>query len=383
MRITIPFPAPRVNRIAVSVFFFIAGITFSSWASRIPDIQHKLALSEAGLGGVLFALPVGQLISLPFSGWLIPRFGSRQILLAAAILSPSTLILLALANSVVMLSMALFLFGLILNLINIAMNTQAVGVENLYGRSIMASFHGLWSLAGFTGAAIGTLFLSAGFPPFIHFVIIAVAGILMALSVHKHTLPDKQCNEAKQPLFVKPDRQLMLLGLIAFSCMVCEGAMADWGGVYFKKIVHAPVNLTILGYVVFMGTMATGRFLGDFLVTKFGVKRILQVSGLLITSGLLTAVFFTSLIPATLGFFFVGFGVSCVVPVVYAQAGKSEKMPSALALATVSTIGFLGFLLGPPLIGFIGEAAGLQWSFAIVAMLGLGTTLLSGRLRKA
>ena len=143
-------------RIAVSSFFFLAGLTFASWASRIPDIKNTLQLSDAGLGAVLFALPVGQLVSLPLSGWLISRFGSRQLLIAADIFFPLTLIFLAFAASTLQLVIALFFFGLWANLINIAMNTQAVGVEKMYGRSIMASFHGLWSLAGFTGAAIGS-----------------------------------------------------------------------------------------------------------------------------------------------------------------------------------------------------------------------------------
>ncbi|MEJ7913019.1 MAG: MFS transporter, partial [Chitinophagaceae bacterium] len=166
----VAFPVnTRIYRIAVSVFFFIAGFTFSTWASRIPDIKDKLHLSEAGLGTVLFALPVGQIISLPLSGWLTARFGSRKIMIAAALLYPLTLLTLAIAGSIWQLAFSLFLFGLWANLINIAMNTQAVEVETLYGRSIMASFHGLWSLAGFSGAAIGSFFVSSGLSPLVHF----------------------------------------------------------------------------------------------------------------------------------------------------------------------------------------------------------------------
>ncbi len=141
----------RIYRIATSVFFFVAGLTFATWASRIPDIQNKLQLSDAGLGGVLFALPAGLMTSLPLSGWLVGNFGSRKLVVAGAILYPMTLILLGVAGSVWVLTLGLFLFGLFANVINIAMNTQAVGIEKLYGKSIMASFHGLWSVAGFTG----------------------------------------------------------------------------------------------------------------------------------------------------------------------------------------------------------------------------------------
>src|SRR3954471_7102670 len=164
---------PKIYRVAVGAFFFLAGLTFSTWASRIPDIKTALGLSEAGLGLVLFALPVGQLLSLPLSAWLSSRYGTKSVMLVAAILYPLTLVLLATAPSIMLLISALFLFGLWANMINIAMNTQAVGVENLYGRSIMASFHGLWSLAGFTGAVLGSFFVSAGFSPLIHFSIIS------------------------------------------------------------------------------------------------------------------------------------------------------------------------------------------------------------------
>ncbi len=380
MNLVFSINVPRVHRIGISVFFFIAGITFASWASRIPEIQNKLQLSEAGLGAVLLALPIGQLISLPISGWLISRYGSRQLVIASAILYPVTLIFLAIATSIFQLVVALVIFGFWANLINIAMNTQAVVVETLYGRSIMASFHGLWSLAGFSGAAIGSFFVSAHLSPFIHFSIICVVTALLVFIFYKHTLPGETTG-GSQPIFVKPDMSILILGLIAFCCMVCEGAMADWSGVYFKKVVETPAAFTALGYVAFMATMATGRFLGDWLVTKFGVKSILQLSGILIATGLMIAVIFPFMFTVITGFLLVGFGVSCVVPVVYGLAGKSTTMSPAMALASVSTISFLGFLIGPPLIGFIAQASSLRWSFTLIALLGLGTTILAAKVK--
>lgn len=381
MNLSLSYSNTRLHRIAISVFFFIAGLTFASWASRIPDIKTKLQLTEAGLGAVLFALPVGQLVSLPLSGWLTSRFGSRQMLIGAAILFPLTLLLLALAATTWQLIAALFFFGLWANLINIAMNTQAVGVEKMYGRSIMASFHGLWSLAGFTGAAIGSLFVSADISPLLHFSIVCALTGLLVFTFYKNTLPNSFESNGAQPLFVKPDRRILMLGLIAFCCMVCEGAMADWSGVYFQKVVQTPVAYTTLGFVAFMGTMATGRFLGDKLVTKFGVKNILQISGVLIAAGLMTLVLLPFTATAIAGCLLVGFGVSCVVPVIFSLAGKSTGMSPGLALAAVSTISFLGFLIGPPLIGFIAQAASLRWSFTIIAALGFGTTLLAGKVK--
>ncbi len=367
---------PKNHRIAIACYFFIAGISFASWASRIPDIKASLELSDAALGGVLFALPVGSIFSLPISGWLVARWGSRNTMLLASIVYPLLLVLLGASESVIQLIAVLLLFGFFGNMMNISVNTQAIGVEALYSRSIMASFHGIWSLAGFTGAAVGTMLISYHINPFEHFVMISALMIGLSFYMRSSTLP-KDAVSGDQPIFARPDSALLKLGLISFCCMAAEGTMFDWSGVYFQKVVKAPSSLVTLGYACFMGTMAIGRFIGDRLVLQFGKKEILQASGITIAVGLLSAVFFPNIYMATIGFLLVGFGVSSVVPLVYSEAGKSETLTPGMALAAVSSIGFLGFLMGPPLIGFIAEAFGLQWSFAIIALLGFGTTLLA------
>lgn len=371
-------PRPRTHRIAVSVYFFIAGITFASWASRIPEIKNKLHLSDAGLGTVLFALPVGLMASLPLSGWAVSKFGSKQVLTIAGIVYPCVLVLPGLVNSSASLMITLFFFGLFGNLFNISVNTQAIGVEEEYGRSIMASFHGVWSLAGFSGAVIGTFMVSNVVPIFVHFCIILGLNLVLGFALNKHTLAHDG-GKKDQPIFVLPDKNLLVLGLIAFGCMVCEGTMFDWSGVYFDKVVRVPREYVTLGYVAFMSTMAGGRFIGDWITTKVGTRRMLQLSGILITAGLLLAVLLPTIVTATIGFLLVGLGVSSVVPLVYSAAGKSGTMTPGASLAAVSTIGFIGFLLGPPTIGFIAEAANLRWSFTLIAVLGFSTTILATR----
>jgi MFS family permease len=370
----------KAHRIAVAVFFFVAGLTFASWASRIPDIKNQLGLNEAALGGVLFALPVGSMLSLPLSGFLVARFGSRIVVTIAACCYPLLLTYIGFASTVWQLVPGVFLFGLLGNLCNISINTQAVGVEALYGRSIMATFHGVWSLAGFSGAAIGAFMVSKGISPLVHFIVIWGSALLMALIAQRYAIA-KDRTVSGQKLFVKPDGMLLKLGLIAFSCMVCEGTMFDWSGVYFQKVVAAPKDLTTLGYAAFMSTMAGGRFLGDRIVTRLGKQKVLQGSGVVIMTGLLLAVIFPSLYTATAGFLLVGIGVSSVVPLVYSEAGKSKTLSPGVALTAVSTIGFLGFLLGPPVIGFIAEAFSLRWSFTLIAILGFCTTLLATFIR--
>jgi MFS family permease len=371
-----PSDSRKYLRIAVAAFFFVQGLSFAAWASRIPDIKLMLHLTEGGLGTVLLALPLGLMASLPISGWMVTHYGSKKMVLIGAILYAITLAFIGFVTRTEQLVIVLFAFGLWGNLTNIAVNTQAVAVEQVYGKSIMASFHGLWSLAGFLSAAIGYVFITVNIPPQIHFSIIAVIAFGIILTAYKHTMPDgeKQQGEA-QPMFVKPDRDLLIIGLIGFCAMVCEGAMFDWSGVYFLEAVHVPHSMKALGFLVFMGTMTGGRLTGDYIANRIGRKKMLQISGLLMGSGLAIAV----IIPATIGFLLVGFGVSSVVPLVYSAAGKSTTMSPGMALAAVSSISFIGFLIGPPLIGIVAQFADLRWSFAIVAILASFTTWLSSK----
>jgi len=383
MNLTASFPAQRYYRIAVSTFYFIQGIVFASWASRIPDIQARLGLSDGGLGSVLFALPAGQLTAMMLSGYLVSRFGSKTALTIGALLYPAGLLLLGAVQTRWQLVGALFLFGVFGNLSNISVNAQGVGVERLYRRSIMASFHGLWSLAGFAGGIVAAFMVAADISVLWHFFGIYLLSLVLLLLARGYVLPrDARPSGPLEPKkkWVRPDAFIFTLGLIAFACMICEGTMFDWTGIYFEKVVEAPRALTRLGYIAFMSAMAGGRFISDAFVVRYGAKRVLQASGIIILTGMLLAVVLPDVVYATAGFLLVGFGTSSVVPLVYSLAGRSRKIRPGIALAMVSSIGFLGFLLGPPLIGFIAEAANLQLSFALIAVLGLGTTLLAKRL---
>jgi len=370
------------NRMALGIFFFISGLRFASWACRIPNIQDQLHLNNAALGSVLLLLPIGSMIGLPISGYLVTKFGSRTMLLVAAFALPSPMIGIGLSTTAWTLAANLFFFGLTNNLMNIAVNTQAVLVEKHFGRSIMASFHGLWSLGGFTGVGIGTLMIGLSVSPLTHFILINIVCLAGMLLAHQHTIQQEEHVVTIKKKFGKPDAYLVLLGIIAFSTMVCEGTMFDWSGVYFNKVIGVSKSLTTVGYVAFMMMMATGRFLGDKFITRMGATTVLRASGIIIFVGLMIAVIFPFIIPSTIGFMLVGMGVSSVVPIAYALAGKTHKMATGAAIASVSSIGFLGFLMGPPLIGFIAQASSLRSSFALIAFLGLVMVGMSGKLRQ-
>ncbi|HYH56682.1 MAG TPA: MFS transporter, partial [Anseongella sp.] len=229
----VPETRRRAHRAVVSSLFFLSGLCFASWASRIPTIQQKMGLSEAGLGAVLLALPAGLMVSLPISGWLVAKAGSRLIVIISALLYGVLLTAIGLAETHFMLVACLFAFGLAGNMLNISMNTQAIGVEAMYRRTVMASFHGLWSVAGFSGAAVGTFMIANNIVPFYHFTLIMAVCWLIVAAGFRYTVKEDVGKDSKQPVFVLPDKSLIYLGIIAFCSMICEGTMFDWSGVYF------------------------------------------------------------------------------------------------------------------------------------------------------
>lgn len=372
----------RQIRIAVSAFFFCQGLSFASWASRIPDIKTSLGLTDAVLGTTLLLLPAGQLTAMPFSGRLVTHFGSKKVLRICAILYAICLTNLGLATQAWHLALGLFLFGVCGNMCNISVNTQAIRAEKLYARPIMTSFHGVWSTAGFTGAAIGLFMMSQHISPYLHFWIIAVLIFITILVCQKYLQWGRSSVAVeKRSFFSKPDGVLVQLGIIGFVSMASEGAMFDWSGVYFQDVVHAPKSFIALGYLCFMIAMASGRFVGDKLIAQYGRKKMLRVSGVLISTGLFISVIFPHIVTATIGFLVVGFGVSSIVPMVYSAAGKQTKIPAGIALASVSSISFLGFLIGPPLIGYIAELLSLRYSFAVIGLLGISISLLVSKIK--
>lgn len=377
-------PEKKRTRLAVSLVYFSMGLSFASWASRIPDIKTALFLNDALFGSILFALPVGQFLMMPFSGKLVTRFGSDNVLKFALPAYTLALSSIGLVQSGWQLALVLFVFGLAGNLCNISVNTQGVAAERLYGRPIMASFHGGWSLAGFTGALIGLIMINLKINPFWHFVtIIGVVWLIVRINYPYlvRTSIVKNPNVPRRKFFMKPDAILLQLGIIGFFSMASEGAMFDWSGVYFKDVVQAPASLVILGYTSFMIMMATGRFVADYFITKIGRKLLMQICGVMISGGLFTAVIFPNLIASTIAFMLVGLGVSSIVPTVYSTAGKHPTIPTGIALTIVSSVSFLGFLMGPPLIGFISGAFGLRYSFAFIGIFGIGITLLVGKVK--
>ncbi len=375
----------QARRAILSGYFFFTGICFASWASRIPDIKLSLGLSDAQFGGMLLFLPLGSFIGIPISGSLTTRYGSNKMLKMASVLYPLALVNIGWAAGTFVwhLAIALFVFGMIGNLFNVSVNTQAVELAKLFDKSIISSFHGFWSLAGFVGGLIGSYFIAASMSPMMQFIVILSIGYLFLFLTHQHLLHSESSKQSIKKMWTKPTPLMFQFGLIALSNMVCEGMMFDWSGVFYQSVVKVSESQRTIGYISFMACMTTGRMFADALINYWGPRKQLMLSGLLVTLGLVTAIIYPSIITSTIGFMLVGFGVSSVIPTIYGSVGKSaEPGQASIALASVSSIGFFGFLIGPPIVGFLSGALGLRWAFLTISLLGLVTFIQSYRLKK-
>ncbi len=359
----------RSARIGTSLAFFLHGLIVSSWISRIPAIQTQLHLSAGQLGLALLGAAGGAMIAMPLTGALVTRLGSRPVTLVSTVLMCAALVPLALATGRWTLTAALLVYGMFSGAMDVAMNAQAVVLEERYGRPILSSFHALFSLGGMTGAALGGLAASRSILPLAHFcvsaLVYAVAGIVAA----RLLLADDK-GKPGQPVFARVTRPLLALAVLAFCILLNEGAMADWTSVYLRRVLQTPESTAAAGYAVFSLAMAGGRFGGDWMTQRFGRVNIVRTGGLLAAAGIAAALLLKS-VPATfLGFGAAGLGFSVIVPLVFGAAGRHGSSAGA-GLAAVTTVGYFGFLVGPPVIGLTADHTGLRAALLIAAVLSL------------
>jgi MFS family permease len=369
-------PSPRI---AITVYFFFLGFVFSSWASHIPDIKDKFSLNDAELGSILFMLPLGALCSLPFSGLLIAKVGSRWMSILSLFIYVGSLVAISLAGTTFLLSIVLFLFGMFGNFGNISLNAQGISIQHYIKKSILSSLHAMWSVGAFTAAAFTDWMMEENRTMQEHYFLIAIVMSIVILPLFFSLVKDPEQSNENQKIFAWPTKALLLLGLICFCGAMSEGTMADWSSLYYRQVINQPHVVSALGYTAFALFMSIGRFLGDPLIERWGHGRILKANGVLIAIGMITAL--VSTIPALVmvGFALVGLGVSSIFPVVYILASKEKSMLPSAALAAVSSIGFIGFLVGPPVIGFIAEGVGLRTALLAVVLLGSIIVILASK----
>ena len=377
---------PRAARLAVATLFFLNGSLFATWVARIPAIQAARGFSHGQLGLALLVVALGAMVAMPLAGRMAARFGSGNVCKFSALLYAALLPTLAVAPGNVVFVAALFLFGAAHGSLDVAMNAHAVDVERRYARPIMASFHALFSTGGLAGAAAGGALASLGLAPFAHFSLVAVLCGTAAWIASPHLLPptpaavpSSRAPRVKTPETSWRDSGLLALGIVALCTMMGEGAIADWSGVYLRTVRATPESIAALGYAAFSIAMALGRFFGDGLTARFGPVRLVRAGGSLAALGLLVALVIPGATATLLGLAGVGLGFSAIVPIVFSAAGRTPGLDPGMALAVVTTTGYLGFLVGPPLIGLVAQLVGLQLALGII----VATSLLSVALGRA
>lgn len=393
MKEQLAYPKERI-RYAVLSFFLAQGLCFSSWASRIPDVKAMFDVYDVFYWGlVLFLIPVGKFVAIPLAGFLVSRLGSRIMVQASVFGYALSLFLIGAVSSIYALGACLFFFGVFWNMCDISLNTQGIVIERLFGRTIMASFHGGWSLAACLGAVIGFFMIMAGVPPFIHFSVSALLILLIILCGRRYLQDDRvrqfeevevkeEKGQKETPALLsfirKPELILIQFGLAGLFGLIVESAMFDWSGLYFESVLQVPKLLQI-GFLVFMVMMTVGRFLANWAYGRLGKQRVLQLAGAFIfigffVSALLGGVFDNMILKVvvnSLGFMLVGLGISCVVPTIYSLVGAKSHTPVGIALTILSSISFVGSLVAPVLIGAISKAFDLEYAYLVVGVLGL------------
>ena len=357
-------------RWATAVLFAVDGVGFGVWAAHIPVFKANLHLSSTSLSWVLLALVVGSILTMPLAGQAIAHLGSRPVAWTAVTAYLLAIVGLSRASSLWPLIFAAAAFGASKGALDVSVNAQGVWVERQVGKHIMSAFQGFWSAGGLLGASLSSYALRRSGTTHQDFLRTAIVLALCALAASPFLLREEPHVTGKSR-FQLPDATLLRLAGIAFLGLFAEGAMADWDGVYLNTSVGVSLAQAAIGYAAFSISMAAGRFVGDWLIARFSPRTILRNCGLLLFSGLGLALIFNGWWSGLLGFILAGLGVANIVPVIWGAAGRNRVIGAGPALATVTTVGYFGFLAGPPIIGAVTTVLSIRLALVIVALFGL------------
>ena len=353
------------HRFALSVFFFLSGFCFSSWASSIPSIKLTFDMNEAELGSFLFILPICSLIGLPISGWLISKYDSRYLLISGFLIYIFSLLGIGYVSNIQLLTVVVCFFAFGLRAINISMNTQAIQLQKRYGRTINGSFHGIWSLGGLCGILFATIMIYFNITMFVHLAVVVVFALILSLTASSYLLKNDRETVGNKLRLGRTDKFIFYTGLVVFCAAVCEGGIYDWSSVYFREVVNA--ELFTLSYLIFMVAMTLSRFFTDALTNLLGMKKLFLISASVVVFGVLILILFPTFYPALIGFFITGLGVASIFPMSFSLASHSKKYAPGLAISIVGTYATVGVLLAPPFVGYVAHLFSLNLAFLIFA----------------
>ena len=369
-------------RLAVTVTFLVQALLFASWIAHIPEVKARLGLDDGTLGLALLGAPVGSVLAMLATGWLLPRLGSRlmvQITLAGYALTGLTV---GLAGSLWALFLALALWGAFQGALDVSMNAQGITVERAIGRPIMSGLHGAWSIGALVGAGIGTAGVGLGLALDGQLLGVGLVILLLAGWLSLRLLadpPEDRHTEGSRPLTVLANPIVLTLAIIALACMVCEGAAADWSAVYLRESLGASAAFGGLGYVAFSLTMLTVRLGGDVLLGRIAARTLLPGFAAIATIGFALALLVRNAVVALVGFAALGIGLALIVPTVFSAAGRLPGINAGTAVAAVSAMGWAGFMFGPVAIGQISKVISLPVALALLPVLVGAVTILTRR----
>ncbi|SIT42289.1 Major facilitator superfamily MFS_1 [Paraburkholderia ribeironis] len=370
---------PLNERIATLGVFLANGFGIGAWAVEVPRIKESLALSDTSLGIALFAFALGAIVAMPLAGQLAPRLGSGR---ATALLGAAFVVMLplpALAPGMAALCVVLFALGAANGALDVSMNGHASAIEARWHAPIMSSFHAAWSAGGLLGAATGAMLQRSGIsvigglliPDMFIGVLIIFATVLALRDLGPRAA-------ATSSAFSWPSAGVMKLALLAFLCMLVEGAVADWSAVYLRATLNQEASVAAIGYSAFAFSMAACRIVGDVSVRRFGSSRVVALGGLIAVAGLALVLSLPTVLTACVGFAMVGVGLANIVPVIFSAAGRSTVTP-AIGVSMAATAGYAGFLVGPPLIGLGAGLLGLRMALCVLVMAALIVCVVGGQ----
>ena len=353
---------------ATQAVFFIGGFGAASWAPLVPVLKARLALGDDVLGMLLLCIGFGSLLTMPLAGVAAARFGCRRVLTLAVLFYALLLGVLCTVDSFGAAAAALLCFGASMGMVDVVANIHAVTVEQALGRRIMSGMHALWSVGGFAGAGLFGVWLQLGLtPPWA--IGIAVGIMLVLLVLFRGRLLRYGGTKEGAAWFALPRGIVGFIGMVAFISFLVEGAIMDWGGVFFTTVRGMDLSMAGTGFAVFSSAMLVMRLTGDRLVSRLGAQAVVLGGSLLSAAGFMLVIFAPWQLLLYMGFFAIGIGIANIVPIFYSMLGRQQVMPLNMAVSAVSTLGYLGILMGPALIGFIAQQTSLYVSFGLLTVL--------------
>lgn len=386
-------PAPARARAAVAVVFFVNGAAFANWVTRIPAVAERLHADVGQLGTVLLAPALGALLAMTPIGRLISRYGSRRPVRVLAVVYCATVASVGAAPTLSLLALALFAFGMANGGVDVAMNAHGLAVEQRYGRSVMNGFHAWFSIGALAGSATGSLAAQADIGPGTHLALTGLVGGVLAAVATQWLLPagvdataptvPVRRGGARRLLPGRVTMPVAVLGLLGLAVLLIEGATADWSALYLHDVAGVGPGVAGLGYLAFSLTMTAGRLVGDRVTARVGRPSVVRGGGLLAAAGLGLAVAAPGPLTAVPGLAVLGLGLAGIVPAVFSAAGElgARVGRTGTVVSRVTTVSYLGFLFGPPLIGAVADRIGLRLALLAPVVLAAGVAGAAGVVR--